>query len=341
MKINRFGTLILSFLLVFGSASGETCTTLELALTKAFNAKVEDGTYARLFSDLVDIKSTSFCTGNAARWETPKLDDGNGGQSDLAAAIERGYLTCGYPKDLFFQQSLEAGQVLLDTIDPNNVQGVLVDWWDELGKELGRMYGKSSFDVKWNASFANSQQVLSAVQNGTFDVACARWAPDGFWTDTSGAMLPRSIAFSTQLCSTYAQMGHIYTKLSSNITTFEQFIQAIDNGTVRTITADGSTGGGTPATCSNQLSIHTARPVTCVGVTGNSGFARLDSGESDAHWEGVPEFASLYHRFDQPALYTPVTLFRRKDVSRQTSDAVTAFASLAWTLVGPLIAMLI
>jgi len=189
--------IILAFTILDPSL-GET--SLELALSKAFNKLVEDGTYASVFADLVDIKSTSFCTGNADSWETPPLETGEGGGSDLAVVLDRGEFICGYPSNLFYQQSLQAGQVLLDTADPNNVQGALVDWWEALGKELGRMYGKNSFQVKWNATLSKSQEVLTSVQNGTYDAACARWAPDGFWNDANGKQIPRSVAFSAQVC---------------------------------------------------------------------------------------------------------------------------------------------
>lgn len=312
--------------------AGQPClgaTSLELALTKAFNAKVEDGTYARIFDRIADIKPTSFCTGNAASWETPPLETGETGGSDLATVLDRGEFVCGYPKDLFYQQSLQAGQVLIDTTDPNNVQGAIVDWWDELGKELGRMYGKNSFRVKWNATLERSQQVLAALQDGSIDSACGRWGPDGFYNDANGKKLPRSVAFSAQICSTYAQTGHIYTARSSNITSFSKLIAGIDNGTVKTITALGSTSGGTPQTCGSQLSQYTANRVSCTGVREMEAFVKLDDGSSDAHWEGIPLFPSRYNRFNQPSLYTPVSLFRTEDLAGEgaTSGAVTVLVS--------------
>jgi len=102
-------------------------TSLELALTKAFNKKVQDGTYASIFGGMVNISSTSFCTGNADDWETPPLETGENGKSDLTRVLDRGEFICGYPANMFYQQSLAGGQIMLDTADPNNVYGALVD----------------------------------------------------------------------------------------------------------------------------------------------------------------------------------------------------------------------
>lgn len=117
------------------------------------------------------------------------------------------------------------------------------------------------------------------------------------------------------------------------MTSFEQLIEAIDNGTVEATTAEGGTGGGTPQTWGSQLSQYTANSVTCTEVTGKSGFSKLDSGKSDANWEGVPAFASMYNQFDQPSLYPPVTLFCKKDLDHAySSGAVALVTSIAWVL---------
>ena len=176
---------------------------------------------------------------------------------------------------------------------------------------------------------------VTAVYNGTFDAACARWAPDGFWNNTDGKRTPRSVAFSTQLCTTYAELGHIYTPVDSDITTFDELIDSIDDGTVKTITVQGSPGGGTQTTCSSQISQYTEKAFNCTGV-GNNGFNQLAAGESDAQWSGVPTFASMYNKFDQPSLYTPVTLFRKTDLmgnETMTSAAIgmVTFANM-WVL---------
>ena len=118
-----------------------------------------------IFHNKVDIDSTSFCTGNADAWETPPVDKSDSNSSDLARVLDRGEFICGYPGNLLYQQSLGGGQIMLDTADPNNVQGALVDWWDELGKELGRMYNVSFFAVKWNSTFTTSQNVLDGTSS--------------------------------------------------------------------------------------------------------------------------------------------------------------------------------
>lgn len=128
-------------------------TSLEHAFTEAFNAKVEDGSYARLFGDIADIKSTLFCTGNAKSWETPPLEVGEGGESDLA--------------------------VVLDATALRVAKAFSLNWWEELGKELGRMYN-TSVDIHWNATLETSQEGLAPVYDGRFDAACARWSLVGF-----------------------------------------------------------------------------------------------------------------------------------------------------------------
>jgi hypothetical protein len=169
MMMTTFLLISLSSFLV-SSSLGQT--TLELALSKAFNKLVEDGTYSRIFQNKIDIDSTSFCTGNADAWETPPSEASNSNENDLARVLDRGEFICGYPGDLLFQQSLGDGQIILDTADPNNVQGVLVDWWDELGNELGRMYNVSFFAVKWNSTFITSQDVLDGTFSRLLHLLC-------------------------------------------------------------------------------------------------------------------------------------------------------------------------
>lgn len=173
------------------------------------------------------------------------------------------------------------------------------------------------------SSYRPHFSVVAAVSNGTFDAACARWAPDGFWNNTDGKKTPRSVAFSTQICTTYAELGRIYTPIDSNITTFNQLVASINNGTVKIITVQGSAGGGTETTCSSQISQFTEKAFTCKGA-GNNGFNELVSGDSGAQWGGVPSFASMYNKFDQPSLYTPVTLFRKTDLKGNETETPTS-----------------
>ncbi len=169
MMMTTFLLISLSSLLVCPSLGQ---TTLELALSKAFNKLVEDGTYSRIFQNKVYIDSNTFCTGNAYAWETPPLVASDYDEYDLARVLDRGEFICGYPGDLLFQQSLGDGQIMLDTAVPNNVLGVLVDWWDELGNELGLMYNVSFFAVKWNSTFTTSQDVLDGTFSRMLHLLC-------------------------------------------------------------------------------------------------------------------------------------------------------------------------
>ena len=106
----------------------------------------------------MDIHTSSFCTGNADNCDIPSLEAGKTGGSDLSKILDRYEFICGYVAYTFYLQSLSFGHVLLDTTDPDNVDGSLVDWQKALRNELGRMYDTVSFAVKWNGSLATSQE---------------------------------------------------------------------------------------------------------------------------------------------------------------------------------------
>ena len=83
----------------------------------------------------------SFCTGNADEWPLPEAEEG----SDLRRVLDRGSFICAYNQDSVL--TTQGGLLVLDTSDPNNPQGALVEWWAALITKVSDYYNRplSSF----------------------------------------------------------------------------------------------------------------------------------------------------------------------------------------------------
>mmetsp|Transcript_5737 Transcript_5737/g.7469 ORF Transcript_5737/g.7469 Transcript_5737/m.7469 type:complete len:335 (+) Transcript_5737:82-1086(+) len=282
-------------------------TSLEIALDKAFNELVEVGTWKDIVGVLDNYDQGSFCTGNADEWPLPEAEEG----SDLRRVLDRGSFICAYNQDSVL--TTQGGLLVLDTSDPNNPQGALVEWWAALITKVSDYYNRP-LSISWDLSEVTSQGTLDLVTHGDADAACARWAMDGFYVDPYRGKLPRALAFSVQHCFTYMETSFIYTTTASTVTSFELLVQGVDGGSVKSVCTVGSANGGTTQGCSASMSQFTASPFDCQGE-GSDAFTLLDAGTCGAVWAGAPSDLTLYHSFAQPALYAAGSLFRQFDVN--------------------------
>jgi hypothetical protein len=279
---------------------------IEIAFNQAFNANFQDGTYANIIDNFEGVSLASFCTGGADQWPTLQGDDRG---SVLERVIEKKEFVCGYIAN--FVYTTIDGQVMLDTSDPENVSGALVDLFDAIGTAMGKAYGVANLSVRWDLA-ADSQALLEKLENDEVDAACARWAPDAIWND-GGVSVARGLTFSPSQCSTYSEDTYVWTLGSSGITTLDLLGAAISEGTVSAVCSVGSSGGGTVQECSRALSKASGGNFECTGgFTGNI-FDEITTGSCQAVWGGapVPEVVSNYSAIPQPLRYNPVTFFKR------------------------------
>jgi hypothetical protein len=172
-------------------------TSLEIAFTRAFNELVQDGTWALTFGG-AEVESSSSCSGAPENWPLPTPEEG----SDLQRVLDSGEFKCGFPSGLAFSSEV-TGKDFLNSMDPSETTGYIVDYWDKIGEKIGDMYDMPQpIQIRWNTTFDSSNDIFTAIAKGEFDSACARFSPDGTWTDPStSTKYPRSLAFSN--VSTY------------------------------------------------------------------------------------------------------------------------------------------
>jgi hypothetical protein len=222
-------------------------TTLEQALTRAYNLKVSDGTWASLFGreSLTDFRADNFCTGSVDGWAVP-LPTG-----DLARVLTNGVFQCGHIMKTNF--ATPEGEVLLragDTPD-GEVIGAGNDLWVAMIEELSNMYDQEIV-LNWKL-YPTSQEVLDALQSGELDGACAYWQSDGTWTDPDGDQIARGLAFSKHVCPTTVQTEFVWTLADSGIDNWQELVQQINQGNITRVCARAAPNSGTETNCRNTL----------------------------------------------------------------------------------------
>ena len=298
-------------------------TTLEQVVTKAFNVRVADGSWSML-GGLVDTRLVSFCTGSAENWPLPEVKP----DSDLARVIDTGVFRCGYTQGVTFGSV--NGEIFIQTgTATNEVSGLAVDFWNVLMEEMSILLS-TPIAAEWTL-YPTSQDVLTALYNGEVDSACAYWAADSGWQRPNGQEVARGLAFSTMTCPTVLQFSTIFTLAESGITSFDELVDAVDDGLATRICVSEAPGGGFEMSCQNLMDEYAPKGmVQCQGV-GDQSFAQLTAGECIAVFEGIPpDDISNYNTFPQPDLLARVSFFRAFElVNRPLTPATTSAA--VWT----------
>ncbi|KAL3907949.1 MAG: hypothetical protein SGILL_008668 [Bacillariaceae sp.] len=251
-----------------------------------------------------DLKSSSMCTGNPEVWPVPPVDP----NTDLQRVLDRGTFRCGYPANLF-ESNLE-GDLLIDSAASNDRPvGLIVEWFDELAKQVGQVYGKD-LTVEWDV-VATSQEVLDNVYYGEVDAACGNWSPDGVWLDPDGDFVSRALGFAVNHCPTYIQEQNILVNINNihNITDFPSLVTALERDNTLRVCTPGSVGGGYAQNCMNTLGQYLTTPVECHGEE-NEAHALLDSGDCDVLYNVGLATGDEHIVIPAPNVFVAVSMFR-------------------------------
>ena len=295
-------------------------TSLQLAVTRAFDDLVASGMYADVFGDLVDRDPMSFCTGSRS-WPAQIPKPG----SDLAKLLGRRKFRCGFGTDSYFTTS--QGQVLIDTRG-GTVEGVFPEYWALLLNKVGSYYG-IDLSVEWE-EYDNAQEILDALNRGEIDSACAFFSPDGLFTNPDGGRVARGLAFSKLYCPVFAEKGYIYTTEQSPIGSFDALIDNI-NGAAADTRICAVRGGVSGMNCASTFAIFASAPVRCTVVDSEEVPTSLASGDCDVVFAGTLPADLVANndsnvtivRFDQHYSNTPVSLFRTLDAESIPSSFAT------------------
>lgn len=288
-------------------------TTLEQLMTRAYNARVADGTWDDTFGDMPDIHQQAFCNGATDDWPIPPVESG----TDLERVVQAGVFKCGYVQNADYK-STNGETLIASGEESGTVQGLVVDYWNSMVNYASNAIGED-INLEWTL-YSTPQEVLDALKTGGsdgIDAACGRWSPYGTYDDSDlDEEVARSVVFSYQTCPTYLQDTIVYTPSDGGATTFEELLAAIDDGDVSDICVTGTPNGGTEANCQYTMNLYTEEDdsVSCTGFGGDA-FTALDAGDAcEAVYGGVPPTTSSYNRIVLPSPYSPVTFFRQKDL---------------------------
>jgi len=314
-------------------------TTLEQALTHAYNLQIADGTWARTFgrSSLSDFRADNFCTGSVEGWPIPTVEPGtdlarvifgNDAGADPAAdgastssAANNSTFHCGFLEDIKFATPTGEVMILTSKADNGTVTGAVVDFWEGLVEKLGAMY-ETELTLQWKL-YPSAQDVLDALQSGELDAGCGFWSSDGTWTDpATGNEVARGLAFSVHTCPIAIQTEFIWALNDSNITKFQDLIDRIKAGEVTRVCSSTSPGGGTETYCRNTLQLYSKSDnSTCEGVRA-AAFAQVMAGNCSAVWAGLPtpEEIEFFQFFPQPTATARVTYLRSTDLQNMKAQ---------------------
>jgi len=134
------------------------------------------------------------------------------------------------------------------------------------------------------------------------------------------------------------QTRYVYAPVDSDITTWDDVVSAINDGTVVDVCATGGPNGGIEASCQNTMERYLTdeseaqqgRAVNCTGNRQES-FQNLEEGLCQLVWDGVPEDVRTrdeYNLIPFPFPYGMVSFFRQTDFVEDETPPVTDKTSL-------------
>jgi len=144
------------------SGGASSMTTLEQLMTAAFNARVADGTWRRIFGGMLGIEPQPFCNGDVQPWLVPPVGPG----TDLERVVDAGMFRCGYIQN--DQDSSLDGKVLLES-DYDSVSGAIVDYWNEIVNYASDAISKP-IQIEW-VLYSTPGEVFSAIMSGDVDAS--------------------------------------------------------------------------------------------------------------------------------------------------------------------------
>lgn len=328
------GTMKLSFfaLMGLGSASGADYanTSLERLLTRAFNAKIADGTWASVLGSAPDLLPQPFCGGATEDWPIPDVQAG----TLLGDVFETGTFYCGIHQNIIITVPVDSNssKTLLETGNSSSsfAQGAIVEYWQGMIDYVNTLQlGTKNITLEWKI-FPTAQDALSAVEAGGIHAVCGLMAPDGtFQPNFVDRELARASYLSAQTCPSFLQLAYIWAPVDAAVSSFSDLV---DSGTVSKVCVSGSPGGGYETSCQNAFDLQAgAGVVTCTGYgTGQMPFDLLAAGTCDAVWDGYPSNASGLMAIPRPYLYSPVSFFKQTEELTQIEPNITSL-ELAFT----------
>lgn len=286
-------------------AVGTTMTTLEQLMTRAYQEKIQDGTWHSIFSDLELISPQPFCSGNTESWPWPKIQIGSEtvGRSDLEKVITGRIFNCGYVKNIKFTaaQDMSDGvdgsmsssslrDVVLIETNETHAEGLLVDYWnamiDYINKEAFKDVGEDPILLQWKL-YDTPDEALEALLAGEIDAACARWDVEGNFklSDVLSQEVSRLYVMRAQTCPSYLSQTFSYARKRRGEVPLSEFASAIENGRVRNVCVRSVPSGSLEESCETELNEYsTSQQVTCSGY-GPTAIQPYFAGVCQAVWE--------------------------------------------------------
>jgi len=283
--------------------------SLEAAFIRAYNERVEDGTWVQTFGS-IGLLAQDYCSGSLSIWEWPYPNE----QSDLLTSLQNGVFRCMYNANTLILST--SGQVIINTTlnSAGKPSGAVVDWFDQLAASVGAQYNIKNYQVVWDVSLSESDLILQAVGAGLADAACGRFAPG---TSVTSLAVSRDSLYSFMYCPTYLDLPLVWVRKNAATNSWAHLVNNVDTlGWV--ICVPSTAGGGAEQTCTAILDQTSTTGAKCVGGYGAGAFDLLLTNTGcDAVYGSAPTSTTTrqsLHFFPGPVIDTQGSYFRPTDL---------------------------
>jgi len=283
-------------------------TSLEVAFIRAYNERVKDGSWVNTFGS-IGLIAQDFCSGATSLWDWPYPNE----QSDLLTSLQNGVFRCMYNANALILST--SGQVIINTtLDASGrPSGAIVDWFDLLAQSIQEQYDLPSYDIVWDVSQADSQQIFEAVSKGLADAACGRFAAGSALTTPEVA---RDSLYSFMYCPTYLDVPLVWVRKNAATNSWAQLVNNVDK-LGWTVCVPSTPGGGAEQICSAILDQSSTTGAQCVGNNAEAFDLLLSNTGCDAVYGSAPTnpaTRSKLNSFNGPVVDTQGSFFRPADL---------------------------
>ena len=272
-------------------------TSLEALYNYAFNAVVSQGSWAAEYGPLSNINFPMFCSGDSEGWLLDDFIDPSP-DSDLARVLESGVFKAGGGGfDLYDPD----GNLIEGTDAEGNSYGPAINFVGEIVSIMSNVT-ESELVLEWTL-FNTSQSALQSLYDGTIDAVTPSWGNNGlFQVDTTDTLYAREKIFSFAHCSTFSESSTMRTLPDTGITTFNQLIQAANDGFFNGVCVAGDNTTQSFTSCQGLLDKYqsSSANATCIATGDESPFDGLESGICQAVLGGDPGEDVQYNQFELP-----------------------------------------
>jgi len=218
-------------------------------MTRAYKAKVADGTLHRLFAKL-SLHFTSTFLRRPRR--SLAVAENRKEQRLRKVATEQELHVC-FPQE--HEVHCCGCVVLIEMNETQAVGGIIVDYWtsmlDYISRKAFKDAGKQPLRLVWKL-YDNAQDALQGLLDGEISTACGRWDPNGIVVFEEREV-SRLYMYRVQICPMYLAETFTFRSNFRDMTPFLELMTAVSNGMVRDVVRQRAPSGWLQESCNKTL----------------------------------------------------------------------------------------